>query len=148
FSTSRALEEAMLTHGEQSGGYTGLVNCIGSLLLKPAHSTTDDEFRQTCEANLFTAFAAVRAAGNLFRKRGGAIVLFASAAAEFGIPNQEAIAAAKGGIIGLARSAAATYAPYNIRVNVISPGLVRTRLTQRIWQSDTAAKSSADLHAL
>jgi len=148
FSTSRALEDALEARSEQCGGYAGLVNCIGSLLLKPAHSTTDDEFREVIETNLFTAFAAVRAAGKLFRERGGAIVLFASAAAEIGIQNHEAIAAAKGGIIGLARSAAATYAPYNLRVNVISPGLVRTQLTRGIWGSTAAAKNSADLHAL
>jgi len=148
FSTSRGVEDALQAHFEQCGGYAGLANCIGSLLLKPAHSTTDDEFREVIETNLFTAFAAVRAAGRLLRERGGSIVLFASAAAELGIPNHEAIAAAKGGIIGLARSAAATYAPYNLRVNVISPGLVRTQLTQRIWESTASAKNSADLHAL
>lgn len=148
FSASRALEDALQANSEKCGGYAGLVNCIGSLLLKPAHSTTDDEFREVIETNLFTAFAAVRAAGKLFRERGGSIVLFASAAAEIGIQNHEAIAAAKGGIMGLARSAAATYAPYNLRVNVISPGLVRTQLTQRIWGSSVSAQQSADLHAL
>lgn len=147
-STSRALEDALQAYSEPCGGYSGLVNCIGSLLLKPAHATTDDEFREVIETNLFTAFSAVRAAGKLFRECGGSVVLFASAAAEIGIQNHEAIAAAKGGVIGLARSAAATYAPYNLRVNVISPGLVRTQLTQRIWGSTASAKNSADLHAL
>ena len=75
-------------------------------------------------------------------------MLFASAAAEIGIQNHEAIAAAKGGIIGLARSAAATYASHNIRVNVISPGLVRTQLTHRIWENPASAAASADLHPL
>ena len=71
----------------------------------------------------------------MLRERGGSIVLLASAAAEIGIANHEAIAAAKGGVVGLARSAAATYAPQNIRVNVISPGLVRTQLTRRLWEN-------------
>lgn len=100
------------------------------------------------ETNLFTAFATVRAGGKLLREYGGSIVLFASAAAEIGIQNHEAIAAAKGGIIGLARSAAATYGSHNIRVNVISPGLVRTQLTRRIWENPASAAASADLHAL
>ena len=148
FTSSKLLEDGLQAHSERCGGYQGLVNCIGSLLLKPAHSTTDEEFRQVVETNLFTAFAAVRASGKLFRERGGSIVLFASAAAQIGIQNHEAIAAAKGGIIGLARSAAATYAPYNIRVNVISPGLVRTQLTRRIWENPASAAASAELHAL
>lgn len=148
FTASRSVEDALREQSEQCGGYHGLVNCIGSLLLKPAHSTSDDEFRQVVETNLFTAFATVLAGGKLLGEHGGSIVLFASAAAEIGIPNHEAIAAAKGGIIGLARSAAATYASHNIRVNVISPGLVRTQLTRRIWESPASAAASAELHAL
>ena len=82
------------------------------------------------------------------RERGGSIILFASAAAEIGVANHEAIAAAKAGVIGLARSAAATYAPSNIRVNVVSPGLVRTELTRRIWDVPASAAASTQLHAL
>jgi NAD(P)-dependent dehydrogenase (short-subunit alcohol dehydrogenase family) len=148
FTASQALEDALLENAERCGGYDGLVNCIGSLLLKPAHSTSDEEFRQVVETNLFTAFATVRAGAKLLRERGGSIVLFASAAAEVGIQNHEAIAAAKSGVIGLARSAAATYAPRNIRINVVSPGLVRTEMTRRIWENTIAAAASSSVHAL
>ncbi len=126
----------------------GIVNCIGSLLLKPAHGTSDQEFRDTIQTNLFTAFAAVKTAGALMRKQGGSVVLIASAAAEIGLTNHEAISAAKAGIIGLARSAAATYASSNIRVNVVSPGLTCTELTRRIWDNPTNNAASADMHAL
>ncbi len=127
---------------------TGIVNCIGSILLKPAHGTSDQEFRDTIETNLFTSFAVVRTAGLLMRRGGGSVVLMASAAAEIGLANHEAIAAAKAGIIGLARSAAATYANNNIRVNVVSPGLTCTELTRRIWENATNAAASAEMHAL
>ena len=148
FRNSNGLEAALKQDADANGGFTGLVNCIGSVLLKPAHATSDDEFRQTLEANLFTAFATVRAGSKLLRERGGSIVLFGSAAAEIGIQNHEAIAAAKAGVIGLARSAAATYAPFNIRVNVVSPGLVRTELTRRIWENPASATASCSIHAL
>lgn len=147
-STSLALERALAAHADRCGGYVGVVNCIGSLLLKPAHLTGDDEFRAALETNLFTSFAAVRAGSKALRDRGGSIVLLASSAAEFGIPNHEAIAAAKAGVIGLARAAAATYAHQNIRVNVISPGLVRTELTRSIWENPSSATVSAGLHPL
>lgn len=146
--SSRSLEESLRATGEAHDGFQAFVNCIGSILLKPAHSTTDVEFRQVVETNLFTAFATVRVGAKLLRERGGSIVLFASAAAEIGIQNHEAIAAAKAGVIGLARSAAATCAPSNIRVNVVSPGLIRTEMTRRIWENATAATASAQLHAL
>lgn len=146
--SSQSLEAALAEHSESLGGFSGLVNGIGSLLLKPAHATSDDEFRQTIETNLFTSFALVKAGGRLLRDHGGSIVLFSSAAADIGIQNHEAIAAAKAGIVGLARSAAATYAPNNVRVNVVSPGLVRTELTRRIWDNTAAAGASRELHAL
>lgn len=148
FQSSQPLEAALAEHSESLGGFSGLVNGIGSLLLKPAHATSDDEFRQTIETNLFTSFALVKAGGRLLRDHGGSIVLFSSAAADLGIQNHEAIAAAKAGIVGLARSAAATYAPNNVRVNVVSPGLVRTELTRRIWENAAAAGASRELHAL
>ncbi|MFM7056946.1 MAG: SDR family NAD(P)-dependent oxidoreductase [Planctomycetota bacterium] len=149
-SSSQALEDELRRSAEQDGAFRGIVNCIGSVVLKPAHLTTDDEFRQTLETNLFTSFAAVRAAAKLLRNSdaGGSLILFASAAAEVGIQNHEAIAAAKGGVIGLARSAAATYAPANIRVNVISPGLIRTEMTRRIWENPAGAAASIAMHAL
>jgi len=143
-SGSQPLEEALRQEVELGG----LVNCIGSVLLKPAHATSDEEFRQIVETNLFTAFATVRAAGKLFRSQGGSVVLFASAAAEIGIANHEAIAAAKAGVIGLARSAAATYAANSIRFNVISPGLVRTEMTRRIWETPAMCAASTEMHAL
>lgn len=146
--TSNALEEVLKANAETGGPFSGIVNCIGSVVLKPAHSTSDDEFRQTLETNLFTAFATIRAGSKILREQGGSIVLFGSAAAEIGIQNHEAIAAAKAGVIGLARSAAATYAPFNIRVNVVSPGLVRSEMTKRIWENPASAAASCSLHAL
>lgn len=146
--SSQPLEDALREMADAQGRFHALVNCIGSILLKPAHATSDDEFRQVVETNLFTSFTTVRVGAKLLRERGGAIVLFASAAAEIGIQNHEAIAAAKAGVIGLARSAAATYAPHNIRVNVVSPGLIRTEMTRRIWENATNAAASAQLHAL
>jgi 3-oxoacyl-[acyl-carrier protein] reductase len=126
----------------------GIVNCIGSVLLKSAHLTSDAEFRQTVETNLFTSFLCAKLAGKLMREKGGSIVLFASAASEIGIANHEAIAAAKAGVIGLARAASASYAQANLRFNVVSPGLVKTEMTRRLWQNEVSAKASQQMHAL
>lgn len=62
----------------------------------------------------------------LMMKDGGSIVLMSSAVARTGLKNHEAIAAAKAGVVGLARAAAATYAGRGVRVNAVAPGLVDT----------------------
>jgi NAD(P)-dependent dehydrogenase (short-subunit alcohol dehydrogenase family) len=46
-----------------------------------------------------------------------------------GVANREAIAAAKGGVEALARSAAATYAPLGLRINAVAPGMTETPMT-------------------
>lgn len=75
-------------------------------------------------------------------------MLCATAAARAGFANHEAIAAAKGGVIALTMSAAATYGGRNIRVNCVAPGLVETPLTARITGNDAARTASQAMHAL
>jgi NAD(P)-dependent dehydrogenase (short-subunit alcohol dehydrogenase family) len=125
----------------------GVVNCVGSIMLKPAHLTSVDDWASTIEKNLTSAFAVVRSAGQ-FMKDGGSVVLLSSAAARVGMPNHEAIAAAKAGVEGLVLAAAASYAPRNLRVNAVAPGLVRTPLTERITSSDRALETSRAMHPI
>jgi 3-oxoacyl-[acyl-carrier protein] reductase len=130
------------------GSIDGVVCCAGSLLLKPAHLTSYDAYLRTIQANLTTSFAVVRSAGQYMHNTGGSVVLISSAAALKGIAHHEAIAAAKGGVISLARSAAATYASANIRFNVIAPGLVATKMTTQLTQHELSRKASEAMHAL
>ena len=130
------------------GRLDGVANCIGSILLKPAHLTSVDEFHGTLALNLHTAFFAVKTAARAMLKTGGSIVLCSSAVARTGLVNHEAIAAAKAGIVGLAQSAAATYARRNIRVNCVAPGLVETPMTARITSSEAGRTQSEAMHAL
>jgi NAD(P)-dependent dehydrogenase (short-subunit alcohol dehydrogenase family) len=78
----------------------------------------------------------------------GCIILVSSVAAQTGLPNHEAIAAAKGGIDGLVRSAAATYAPRGIRVNAVAPGLVDTPLAAPMLGSEAGRQLAEKLHPL
>ena len=130
------------------GGLTGIVNCAGSLLLKPAHLTSTADWNATLAANLTSGFGCVRAAGRLLKAEGGSVVLVSSVAARVGLPNHEAIAAAKAGLIGLVLSAAATYARQRIRFNAVAPGLVRTPLTRGLVSSEPSEKASVAMHPL
>ena len=134
---------------EKHGRVDGVVNCAGSLLLKPAHLTTDEDWAAVLGNNLTSAFHILRAAtARMMKTGGGSIVLMSSAVAQRGMINHEAIAAAKAGVVGLALSAAATYARYKIRVNCVAPGLTRTPLTQALTKNETSLKMSAALHPL
>lgn len=132
---------------QQAGQLDGVVNCSGSLFLKPAHSTTQEQYQSVVNASLTTSFATVRSAGK-HMNQGGSVVLISSAAAMAGFSNHEAIAAAKAGILGLTLSAAATYAPINLRVNAVAPGLTETPLTADLTGNETSRKFSEAMHAL
>ncbi|MFO7959504.1 MAG: SDR family oxidoreductase [Nitriliruptoraceae bacterium] len=138
------VDEVVTEHGR----IDGVANLAGSVLLKPAHLTTEEEFHETIATNLTSAFAVVRAAAPAMRSGGGSIVLASSAAAQIGIANHEAIAAAKGGIIGLVRSAAATYGAKGVRVNAVAPGLVDARMTARLVGNEAQAEASRKMHVL
>ena len=133
---------------ECHGGVDGVVNCVGSLLLKPAHLTTMEDWNAVLATNLTSAFVTVRAAVRAMMGHGGAIVLVSSAAARVGLANHEAIAAAKAGVTGLVVAAAASYAAHGIRVNCVAPGLVRTPLTARLTASAAGLKTSSAMHPL
>ncbi len=144
-----ALNAAVVAASERHEGFYGVVNLAGSILLKPAHSTSMQEYSDTIATNLTTAFALVRAAAPVLGRRGGgSIVLMSTAAARVGLANHDAIAAAKAGVIGLGLSAAATYATRGVRVNVVAPGLVRTKLAARLVTNEASLKASEAMHAL
>ena len=127
----------------------GVVNCVGTILLKPAHLTSDEEWRTTVDTNLTSSFLLLReAARRMMRTGGGSIVLCSTVAAQRGLFNHEAIAAAKAGVEGLTRAAAATYARYQIRVNCVAPGLVQTPLSQFLTANEAARKASVAMHPL
>lgn len=129
------------------GKLDGVANCVGSIDLKPAHLVDEASWRQTIETNLTSAFLSVKYASRALRT-GGSIVLVSSCAARIGLANHEAIAAAKAGIEGLTRSAAATYARSKVRINCVAPGLMRTKLTSSITDKEALLKLSTEMHAL
>ena len=113
------------------GVLDGVANCVGSLHLKPAHATSADEWNDTIATNLSSAFWTLR--GFARRVRGpGSLVFCSSVAAKVGMRNHDAISAAKAGIIGLVKSAAASYGHRQLRVNCVAPGLTLTPLTESV----------------
>ncbi len=108
----------------------------------PLHLLTDEGWDFTLRTNLTSVVYSNRAATRQFLAQGtpGSIVNCGSVLASSPSPphfSTQAYAAAKAGLMGLTRSAAAEYAVRDIRFNVVAPGLVATPMSQRA-QSDEA----------
>ncbi len=147
---SGQVEQTFAKAEEALGGQIdAYAHCIGSILLKTAHQTSDQEWADTLRVNLDSAFYALRSAVKRMQKqKAGAIVFVSTGAARAGLPAHEAIAAAKAGIEGLVRSAAASYASRGVRVNCVAPGMVETPLAEPLIGGDTGRKFSEAMHPL
>jgi len=124
----------------------GLVNCIGSILIKPLHGTSLEEFNDVISTNLFSSYYLLASFAR--RMKEGSAIFFSSVAGSKGLSNHEAISAAKAGIEGFARSAAATYAKDNLRVNVIAPSIMDSNMSQKILSSEAAREVSKNMHPI
>jgi NAD(P)-dependent dehydrogenase (short-subunit alcohol dehydrogenase family) len=103
----------------------------------PLHECSDEGWQHTLQLNLTSLFYSNRAAARQFLQQGtggGAVLNMASVLAFSPSPqffSTHAYAAAKAGIIGLTKAAAAHYAPQGIRFNAIAPALVETPMSVR-----------------
>lgn len=139
-----AAMEAFLQKHQSIDSYAHLV---GSVFLKPLHLTSAEDWDNTLQVNLYSAFHAAKAVIPAMRKgKSGNLLFMSSVAAALGLSNHEAIAAAKAGIEGLSKSIAATYATAGIRSNVVAPGLVESPATQRLISSPAAREFSEKMH--
>jgi NAD(P)-dependent dehydrogenase (short-subunit alcohol dehydrogenase family) len=92
--------------------------------------TSDEQWEQTLAVNLTGAFHTVRAAARLMtQQRSGSIVVTASTNSFDGEGDLTAYNSSKAGLLGLVRTAANELGPYQVRINAVCPGLIRTRLT-------------------
>ena len=142
-----ALETVINEFQKDLGSIDSYTHAIGSIYLRPAHLTPVEDWLQTIQTNLSSAFYALRSVTKIMSKQGhGSCLFFSTAAAQTGIANHEAIAAAKGGIEAMVRAAAASYATRGLRINAIAPSLTDTPLSQAIVGSEQALEISKRMH--
>ncbi|MFZ0107034.1 MAG: SDR family oxidoreductase [Thiobacillus sp.] len=127
-----------------------LAHCVGSIVVAPLHRTTPEQYRACMAANLDSAFHTLSAWVDALRtaKRRGTALFVSTAAARIGTPNHEAVAAAKAGLEGLVRAAAATYANAGIRINAVAPGLMDTPAAAGLISSSLAREAAAKQYPL
>lgn len=104
------------------------------------------EFDRVLRVNLRGAFLAGQAAARQMvaqvkaGRAPGAIVNLSSINAIFALPDHIAYSISKGGIAQLTKAMAISLAPYNIRVNAIGPGSIRTAMLEKVMTDETARK--------
>ncbi|MAI09248.1 MAG: hypothetical protein CMA08_01525 [Euryarchaeota archaeon] len=142
-----ALDEAIMKEAvEQASAEEPLslvAHLVGSIVVRPPHAMKMEQFNDVIATNLGSAFLTLSICGKaMMRSGGGRMVFTSSVAAGLGLVNHEAIAAAKGGLEAMVRSAAATYAKRGLRINAVAPSLTETRLAEAMLRSDAARAAS------
>lgn len=115
-----------------------LVNNAGIAEFVPFMEMTEVEWDKTININLKGYFLCAQAAAKeMAKQKSGAIVNIASVAMGqigVGFPNLTHYCASKGGIVGMSEAMAIELATYNIRVNVVSPGVIDTPMIDPVRQ--------------
>jgi len=125
--------QAILEAATNLSGYPDiLVNNVGVAGTTAVYDTTDDEFDRIVDINLKSVLRISRPFLRQCRARNAAasIINMSSVQGILGFPNNAAYAATKAGIIGLSRQMAHDCAAFNVRVNVIAPGIIETPRTE------------------
>ena len=112
---------------EKYGRVDVLVNNAGIVLVKPFDKITWEEFRRTTEVSLGGHFLLCKyVLPTMKKQKSGVIINMGSVSGHVGQTDHVMYGATKGAIIAMTRALAWELAPYNIRVNSISPGSVDT----------------------
>jgi NAD(P)-dependent dehydrogenase (short-subunit alcohol dehydrogenase family) len=115
-----------------------LVSNAGSNIRKPFLEVTETDFDAIHQIQLKSAFFMGQAAAREMVKAGkGKIINLASLTSKIAVPNISIYGAAKGGVFAMTKAMAVELAPYNINVNAVAPGYVRTFMTEAAFQDQS-----------
>ncbi|MHB9027847.1 MAG: SDR family NAD(P)-dependent oxidoreductase [Candidatus Latescibacterota bacterium] len=120
---ARAVEET----DDVLGGVDVLIHNAGGGLVGNFLETAEEDWYRLFDIHVHAAFHLCRAAlPYMWENRQGVIIMVSSVAAHRGVPNIVPYGVVKGALLQFARGLAREYADYNIRVNCVSPGIIRT----------------------
>jgi len=132
----KEVEEMVKKTVKKWGKLDILVNNAGICQFKPFLDLTEEEWDRTININLKGYFLCAQAAAKeMAKQKRGVIVNIASVAMGqqgIGMSNIVHYCASKGGIVGMTEALAVELAPYNIRVNAVSPGMIETPMIDTV----------------
>ncbi|MBW1852394.1 MAG: 3-oxoacyl-ACP reductase FabG [Deltaproteobacteria bacterium] len=126
---------------KELGGLDILVNNAGVSIPAMLLKMTEEQWDRIINIHLKGTFTCTQAAGrHMKEQKSGKIINVISTAGLFGTVGQINYASAKAGIIGFTKSASRELGRYNINVNAISCGVIKTDMTQKV-QGDEKLRS-------
>lgn len=131
-----AVEDAVADAVAALGGLTVVFNNAGVGSMSPLHGYSVEEWRRVLSVDLDGAWHVLRATlPHLVEGGDGRVVNTASISGLRPSPGEAPYAAAKAGVVAMTAAAAFEYAPL-VRVNAVSPGTIRTALTDPALELD------------
>ncbi|MGG1660896.1 SDR family NAD(P)-dependent oxidoreductase [Brevibacillus sp. NRS-1366] len=113
-----------------------LVNNAGILAVGALHETSEELWDRVVSVNLKGVFLASKyVVPHMMAREQGVIINMSSIIAEMGLSNRAAYSASKGAVLALTKSMQVDYAPFNIRVNVLLPGITLTPAAEAHFNS-------------
>lgn len=137
--TNRAnVQEIFKKVQEKYGKIDILMNNAGVSTMQRIENMTEKEWDFNFDVNIKGMFFVVQAALPLMKENGGRIVNTASMAAKKAAPLLAHYTASKFAVVGFTQAAAIEFAPYNITVNCVCPGYVKTSMQDRevVWEAE------------
>lgn len=123
----KAIIKLIQKTAERFGRIDILINNAGKGIWKSPLELEAYEWDDVINTNLRSVFLCSREAARLMKDNGGgSIINIASTRAFMSEPGSEAYAASKGGIVALTHALAASFSPWLIKVNCISPGWIES----------------------
>jgi NAD(P)-dependent dehydrogenase (short-subunit alcohol dehydrogenase family) len=136
--------DSVRTAAAQAGPVDILVNNAGILRPGPLATLSLAEWNLLLSVNMTGYFLCAQAFGETMLARGrGAIVHVASIASRFPQAASGAYSVSKAGVVMLSQQIALEWGPRGIRSNVVSPGLVRTPMSEAFYQAPGVAERRA-----
>ena len=137
---------ALVRRVEQEHGRADiLVNNAGILVRGEVRHLTDAEWTKLREVNIDGVLRLSRDALPILRKsKAGSIINISSIMSNRGLRPLAAYTMTKGAVTALTKGLAVEYAPFNVRVNAISPGYIETAITDRMLKLPQARKFLVD----
>jgi len=109
-----------------------LVNNAGTAVTKPAEQLTIEDWDRVVDVNLKGVFLMAQAVGReMIKQKSGKIINIASMFGLVGDKNVLPYLASKGGVVQLTRGLALEWTKYNIQVNAVAPGYVKTPINAK-----------------